>query len=222
VIFRALPAKPADDERLWIAHFGGSYNPVHTGHLAIARRLVDEFAFDRVVFVPTSSHYPKPGLAPEVDRLCLLERAVVGEPRFEASAIELGKETWTEPLDTIVHLKNRFEASSAGVRMFTVRGDDWLPLMLTWDELVDHEGLYEFIIVPRERPDLEAVAADPDQVALIQRLSLIMGGVEPFEVSSELVRQQIERGTTESPLVPPAVLQEIKRRGMYGAMPRRA
>lgn len=102
--FRALKAKPQDDNRLWIAHFGGLFNPVHIGHIAIGRRLLDKYSFDRVVYVPGSGYYPKPDLAPEADRLALLQIAIAGESRFEACEYELGKDDWTEPLETLLYL----------------------------------------------------------------------------------------------------------------------
>jgi nicotinic acid mononucleotide adenylyltransferase len=80
--FRALTAKPEDDDRLWVAHFGGLFNPVHVGHVSIGRRLVDDYCFDRVVFVPGSGHYPKPDLAPETERLALLRLSTADGPRL--------------------------------------------------------------------------------------------------------------------------------------------
>jgi nicotinate-nucleotide adenylyltransferase len=214
---RPLPEKQEGDETLWVAHFGGSFNPVHIGHIAIGRNLVDEYSFDRVVYVPASGHNPKPGLATEAARLALLQTAIAGEPRFEACDYELGKDDWTEPIDTLMHLKDRYTQEAESVRLFTVRGDDYLPQMITWtDELAEHEGLYEFIIVPRVKPSLEDVSATPEQLDLVSRMSYIMESQEPVEVSSSLVRERIQEGITSGLPIPAGTLDLIQRQELYG------
>lgn len=214
--FRTLTAKPDGDRRLWIAHFGGLFNPVHTGHVAIGRRLLEEYSFDRVVYVPGSSHYPKPDLAPEADRLALLQRSIAREPRFEVCEYELGKENWTEPLETLLYLRSQYEQTAEGARIFTVRGDDWLTQMMTWTELAEHEGLYEFIIVPRVSPDLRGVLIRREQAALLRRMCHLMESPKPFDVSSSLVRERLRDGFTRGLPVPAGVLEQIRRRGLYG------
>jgi nicotinate-nucleotide adenylyltransferase len=217
---RTLTAKPEGDDRLWVAHFGGLFNPVHVGHVGIGRRLLDQYSFDRVVYVPGSVHYPKPDLAPEADRLALLRMSTADEPRFEVSDYELGKDDWTEPFETLLHLKAHYERGPASARIFTIRGDDWLPQMMTWTELADHEGLYEFIIVPRVYPDLRNVSASLEQKDLVSRMSYVMESPEPFDVSSALVRDLLARGTTDELPVPSGVLEQIRRRGLYGTSAR--
>jgi nicotinate-nucleotide adenylyltransferase len=213
---RPLTEKPDEDPSLWIAHFGGSFNPVHVGHIAIGRNLLDGYSFDRVVYVPTSGHNPKPGLASEAARLALLQTAIAGEPRFEACEYELGKDEWTEPIDTLMHLKDRYAQDEESVRLFTVRGDDYLPQMLTWtDEIAEHEGLYEFIIVPRIRPSLEGIPASPEQIDVISRMSYLMDSQEPLDVSSTHVRERLQEGVTDGLPVPAGTLDQIQYKGLY-------
>lgn len=214
--FRTLTAKQEGDGDLWVAHFGGLFNPVHMGHIAIGRRLLEEYSFDRVVYVPGSRHYPKPDLASEPDRLALLQMSVSGEPRFEVCDYELGKDDWTEPLETLQYLKSRYEHRAESARIFTVRGDDWLPQMMTWTELAEHEGLYEFLIVPRLRPDLRGVSISREQMALVRRMSHVMESPKLFDVSSSLVRELLREGLTRGLPVPVGVLEQIRHRGLYG------
>lgn len=216
VPLRALTKKQERDESLWIAHFGGLFNPVHVGHIAIGRCLLEEYSFDRVVYVPGSSHYPKPGLAAEAARLTLLQTSIAGESRFEACEYELGKNDWTEPFETLMYLKDRYTHEAESVRMFTVRGDDWLPKMLTWTELAEHEGLYEFVIVPRINPSLQGISASPEQIDLVSRMSLLMESQKPLEVSSSLVRERLQKGVTRGLPVPAGTLDQIQCQGLYG------
>lgn len=217
VPLRPLPEKQEDDPSLWVAHFGGSFNPVHLGHIAIGRSLLDEYSFDRVAYVPASSHNPKPGLATEAARLTLLQAAIAGEPRFEACEYELGKNDWTEPFDTIMYLKDRYAQEAENVRMFTVRGDDYLPQMMTWtDELAEHEGLYEFVIVPRINPSLQGISASPEQIDLVSRMSYLMESQKPLEISSSFVRERLQKGATHGLPVPAGTIDQIQRQGLYG------
>lgn len=214
---RPLPEKQEEDKSLWVAHFGGSFNPVHVGHIAVGRNLLDKYSFDRVAYVPASGHNPKPGLASEAARLSLLQMAVAEEPRFEVSEYELGKDDWTEPFETLMHLKDQYAEEVESVRLFTVRGDDYLTQMLTWtDELAEHEGLYEFIIVPRIRPSLQGIAVSPEQIGLVSRMSYLMESQEPVEVSSTLVRELLQRGETNKLPVPDGMLDQIRSQELYG------
>lgn len=213
---RALPEKIEGDNSLWVAHFGGSFNPVHNGHIDIGRTLLEKYSFDRVVYVPNSSRYPKPGLASEAVRFALLQMSIEDEPRFEACGYELGKNDWTEPFETIMHLKNKYKQEAEDVRMFTVRGDDWLPSMRDWtSELVEHEGQYEFAIVPRENSDSKVVTVDNGEMNIISRMSFLMEAQEPLDVSSSIVREKIERQEIDDLPVPLNVREEIGRRGLY-------
>ncbi len=99
-------------EEPWIAHFGGSFNPVHQGHLAIAEQLLESYSFERILLTPNSSHYAKAGLAPEVDRLALLEIATRYDHRLVVRDIELGHTRATRTLDTVRQLHNELEAIS--------------------------------------------------------------------------------------------------------------
>jgi nicotinic acid mononucleotide adenylyltransferase len=89
--------------------------------------------------------------------------------------------------------------------------------MITWtDELAEHEGLYEFIIVPRTKPSLEGVLATPEQIDLVSRMSYLMESQEPVEVSSSLVRERIQEGSINGLPVPAGTLDQIRHQGLYG------
>lgn len=217
ISLRPLPEKQEGDVSLWVAHFGGSFNPVHTGHIAIGRRLLDKYSFDRVVYTPNSSRYPKPGLVSEAGRLALLQASIAEEPRFEACEYELGKDDWTEPIETIMHLKDQYTREAENVRLFTVRGDDWLPKMFSWtDEIAEHEGLYKFVFVPRINPSLQGIPVSPEQIDLVSRMSYLMKSQKSFDISSSLVRERLKSGATHELPVPSSVLDRIRRLGLYG------
>lgn len=213
---RALPKK-GDDGRLWVAHFGGLFNPVHLGHIDIGKALIEKYSFDKVVYVPGSDHYPKSGLAPEASRLRLLQLSVDGQPDLEVSDYELGKDNWTEPIETLEYLKNKYSQGTENVRLFTVRGEDWLPSMAEWvDELAEHEGMYEFIIVPRTYDRTQDAPVNYKATGIVSRMSCLMELQPPLEVSSSLVRERLQNGDAADKLVSAKVLEEIRRLGLYG------
>ncbi len=215
---RALPKK-GDDDRLWVAHFGGLFNPVHLGHIDIGKALIEKYSFDKVVYVPGSGHYPKPGLAPEASRLRLLQLSVDGQPGLEVSDYELGKDNWTEPIETLEYLKNKYNQGAENVRLFTVRGEDWLPNMADWvDELAEHDGMYEFIIVPRKYDRSQDAPVNYKATDIVSRMSYLMELQAPREVSSSLVRERLRNGDATDRLVSAKVLKEILRLGLYGTM----
>lgn len=213
---RTLPKKDGDN-RLWVAHFGGLFNPVHVGHIDIGKTLIEKYSFDKVVYVPGSNHYPKPNLVSEASRLKLLQLSTEDQPGLEVSDYELGKDTWTEPIETLEYLKERYSYEAEGVRLFTVRGEDWLPSMASWDdELAEHEGMYEFIIVPRIYDRTQDAPVNYEPTDIVSRMSYAMKLQTPLEVSSSLVRERLQNGDTTDTLVPVKVLHEIRRLGLYG------
>jgi nicotinate-nucleotide adenylyltransferase len=217
-MFRNLSAKAEGDDSLWIAHFGGSYNPVHLGHVAIGRRLIQQYGFDRVVYVPVGDGYAKDDLAPESDRFRLLQIAIADEPRFEACDHELGRAGWsaTQPFETIMHLRSRHQQGASRVRVFSVRGGDWVREMVKWrDELAEHEGLYEFVVVPRVGAELTSHLPNGPEMELVFRMANIMECPETFTVSSSAVREVLGIGGDRAVPVHPDVLKEIRRRGLY-------
>jgi nicotinate-nucleotide adenylyltransferase len=214
---RALPKK-GDDDRLWVAHFGGLFNPVHLSHIGIGKALIEKYSFDKVVYVPGSDYYPKPGLASEASRFKLLQLSIDGHPGLEASDYELGKDNWTEPIETLEYLKNKYSQDVENVRLFTIRGEDWLPNMAEWvDELAEHEGMYEFIIVPRTYDRRQDKPVNYKKTDIVSRMSYLMKLQAPLEVSSTLVRERLQSGdATANRLVSAKVLEEIRRLGLYG------
>lgn len=214
---RMLPEK-GDDNSIWVAHFGGLFNPVHSGHLEIGKALIEKYSFDKVVYVPGSGHYPKPDLASEATRLALLQISIDGQPGLEVSDYELGRDDWTEPIETLEYLKDKYGKKAENVRLFTVRGEDWLPNMVGWvDELAAHEGLYEFIIVPRLYDRSQDVPINFKTTDIVSRMSYLMGLHKPLEVSSSLVRERLRNGDLTGLPIPTEVIEEIRRQGLYDA-----
>lgn len=181
------------------AIFGGTFDPVHNGHLALAKATADELGLRRVIFVPAGNPpFKGATIASFDDRVRMLELAIT-DPRFEVSRIEQPVEGGppSYSVNTVEQLR------SEGPLAFIVGADAFADLP-KWHRWRDLAAMVEFVVVPREGAGVNV----PEGV----KAHVLAGVVSP--VSSSLVREQIERRAQEIP-VPAAVLKFIRERGLF-------
>jgi len=186
------------------AIFGGTFDPVHNAHLAIARAALEGFrdaGLRRILFVPAANppHKNGTGMAPWEDRVRMVELACAGEPEFEVSLVERD----ANPSYSILTIE-RLLAEGEGPLAFLIGADAFAEIR-TWHRWKEVTGLVEFIVVTRPGFDYDAPVG-----ALVHEL----GGLE-LPVSSSEVRERIARGEADVP-VPRAVLEYICEHGLYG------
>ncbi len=194
--------------------FGGAFDPVHYGHLHVARTALEGARLDRVIFLPSglSPHRHKRTLSPGRVRLDMLRLAVRGEPRFSVSDFELrrGGTSWT--IDTV----RAFRAELPEDELFFVIGGDSLADLPRWrmaDELVREIA---FVTVSRPGFDAESVLRSlpfPPPVVAALRKGVIHAPL--LDISSTEVRRRAARGESLAGLVPPAVEEYIRRNRIY-------
>lgn len=207
-------------ERIGI--LGGSFNPVHSGHLVLAQDALEQFGLARVVFVPAAQppHKPSPGLAPASDRLEMLRLAVSGDARFEVSDIELQRGGVSYTVDTL----RQFREQRPGAPLSFIIGGDTLRELHTWREIYTVLDLADLVTVARpgfRSDDLnEATLRLRDPWP--RRLAANVATGHLIEISSTDVRARVARGQSIRYLVPAAVEQYILSRALYRAqeMPR--
>lgn len=199
-----------------IGWLGGSFDPVHEGHLAIARFARERLGLERVLLVPARSppHKLHLVLAPGADRLALLERACADEPWLEPCDLELHREGPSYSIDTAHALRERL---GPDVELFAIVGADTLADLPTWRCLEELAQLVTFCALSRPGTPLSTEPLrrllGEDGVARIERHLLAM---PPHPASSTAVRAALVAGR-EPEHVPPAVLAEIRRRGLYSS-----
>jgi nicotinate-nucleotide adenylyltransferase len=178
--------------------FGGTFDPVHNGHLDIARAAAARFHLNKVLFIPAANPPHKSGAhASFDDRVRMLELAVTEDPRFEVSRIEEGGERSYSIL-TIEKLLPR-----AGRLGFLIGADAFAEIE-TWRRWQDVVASVEFIVVTRPG----ATYRKPPGSTVHE-----LNGIE-IPVSSSEIRARLERGDFDVP-VPPAVVRYIRERGLY-------
>lgn len=187
---------------------GGSFDPVHWGHLHIALLAREAAGLDRVVFVPAARppHKESRELAPPEHRVALLELALSSEPKTEISRIELepgGPRYTVATLDALRKLHSEAELAF-------ILGLDNLRDLHQWREPARILDDYEVIAV--DRPGLDRETVDP---SVRERCRLVGGN--PFAISSSAIRNRAARGLSIRHLVPPAVEVYITSRRLYGS-----
>jgi nicotinate-nucleotide adenylyltransferase len=196
--------------------FGGSFDPVHFGHLIVGRFVAEALGIERVVLMPGASppHKLERQLAPVAERLAMCRLAVEGDPQFEVSDWELGQSGPNYTLLTIRHFR---EFMPAQTRIYWLVGMDSLVELATWyrvGELVE-----ECTIVTAARPGYD----DPDLSRLRGALSekqieALRGNIMEsprIDISATDIRARVRAGGSIRYLVPDAVARHIAERGLY-------
>lgn len=181
--------------------FGGTFDPVHVGHLAIARAALEAVPLDRVLFVPArrSPLKERGPFASEADRLAMLETAIADEPRFSLSRAELEREGPSYSVETIERLAGEDE-------LFLILGSDALVDFARWK---DPERIAELAtLLVADRPG----APTPAPGAPVR-----MFDAPRLDISSRELRARAARGRSLRYLVPEAAWLHIEARGLYRA-----
>lgn len=183
--------------RARIGVFGGSFDPVHFGHLAIAQAALEAVPLDRVMFVPARRSPLKgdPPVAGERDRAAMLDLAVAGEPRFSVSRIELGRPEPSYTVDTL-------EAMAGQGRLFLILGADAALEIDRWKSPGRVRELATVVVARRP-------GAAPAPVAGILLDAPLV------DISARELREMAARGRSLRYLVPDAVWRYIEERGIY-------
>lgn len=194
-----------------IGLLGGTFNPVHEGHLSIGREALRLFALDAVWFIPCSvpPHKPAAGLAPNADRLAMLRLALAGEPRFAALPIEFDRPGKSYTLDTVREL----QARHPDVEFVFIVGADTLPELPTWHRPLDLLARIRIVSLARPGfvPDPAAIQLPPPWP---QKLLADLRPGRPLDVSSRDIRAKIAAGQPV-PLVPDSVMRYIQEHNLY-------
>lgn len=188
-----------------IGIFGGSFDPVQTAHVALARHALDELRLDEVRWVPAGRPWQKAReLAPAADRMAMLALAIRGEPRFVLDDCELRRAGASYMVDTVREL----QAREPGAQWFLLIGQDQYAGLHTWHAWQDLLGLVKLAVAPRP-------GASQQTNSEIIRVGHESVGLPPTEVSSTEIRTRRAAGQGIDALVPPAVSSYIDQHHLY-------
>jgi len=191
-----------------IGIFGGSFDPIHNTHCAVARTALRQAELDCVLFVVAPRPPHKQADAPEAsaeDRYAMVRAAVADEPRMDASRVELDRAGVSYTIDTV----KAVEQAYAGASLFLILGMDSLVDLPRWR---DPQGILSRAhILAVQRPQLE----ERPSRELAGKYTLLDFTLSP--TSSTEIRERIASGESWRELVPPGVYAYIVEKGLYGA-----
>jgi nicotinate-nucleotide adenylyltransferase len=187
-----------------IGLFGGSFDPVHLGHLLVAQAALEELNLARLYFIPAAQSPFKPDSqpAPAPERLRLLRLALAGNVNCELDDREIRRGGISYSVDTLTEYARRFP----GAELFYLIGADNVVNLPQWREAAGLARLAEFVAIPR--PGEPPVAFPPPF-----RGRMLQGF--PFGVSSSQIRERVKAGLPIDHLVPPLVAEAIRNYRLY-------
>lgn len=212
---------------------GGTFNPVHNGHLAIARQTREALDLERVVFIPTGAppHKPHENLASAKDRYAMVRLAIASDPSLSLSDVDVRRPGKSYSIDTIRLLQKEFGAET---RLYFLIGLDAFLEFPTWRAPETLLTLCSFVVLSRPGQSFQALSALPliprlPQASLmdldagrsvrldapVDSQSLICLRLPPSNVSASDIRARLARGVSTANLLPPAVESYILQHHIY-------
>ena len=189
-----------------IGFLGGSFDPVHFGHLIAAQDAFEQYQLDRLVLVPAAQAPLKPEevQSSAEHRLAMLRAAVEWDHRFEISDFELKKGGVSYTVDSARHFRSLYPND----RLFWIIGGDQLPKMHLWKEIAELAKLVEFIFLERPGHPVKATPTIPNL-----RLHRCDGHL--VEISSTELRSRVRQGLSLDYFVPHKAIVHIAENALY-------
>jgi len=187
---------------------GGTFDPVHYGHLVCAEEARWQFELDEVVFVPTGQPWQKREVSPAEDRYMLTMLATAPNTKFSVSRIDIDRKGPTYTRDTLQKFK---EFYGDDVDLFFITGADAVLDILTWKDPDEVLELAQLIAASRPEYDLSKL----DQIKVAGRMKTMQ--IPALSISSTDIRERVRTGRPIRYLVPREVLRYIEERSLYAS-----
>ena len=195
-----------DGERRRLGIMGGTFDPIHNGHLVAASEVAHLFALDEVVFVPTGQPWMKEGRKTSAaeDRYLMTVIATASNPAFSVSRVDIERPGKTYTIDTLREMR---EIHGPDVDLFFITGADALGEILSWRDADELFTLAHFIGCTRPGHNLADPGLPGGGVSLVE--------VPALAISSTECRERVRAGEPVWYLVPDGIVQYINKRGLY-------
>lgn len=182
---------------------GGTFDPIHNGHLVAASEVAQSFKLDEVVFVPTGMPWQKTRVTASEHRYLMTVIATAANPRFSVSRIEIDRQGPTYTVDTLRQLREKLPDTD----LFFISGADAVEQIFSWKDSKELWDLAHFIGVTRPGHDFSLSTLPNKHLSLLE--------VPALAISSTDCRSRVARGYPVWYLVPDGVVQYIAKHGLY-------
>lgn len=193
---------------------GGTFNPIHNGHIQLAKKALEEFSLEYVLFVPTGlpPHKSSKDLAPKRHRLKMVSDAIRPYKKFKLSKAEINRSGYSYAVDTFNRLKKRMGAKT---RLYYIMGLDSINSILSWKKPLELFKMCEFIVATRPGSKIKTfkrlikfppLALNKDKISVIEL---------KMDVSATDIRSKIKSGKPVSGAIPPEVERYIAKNSLY-------
>lgn len=223
------------DRQKRIALFGGSFDPVHKAHIAVARAAMRRFRLDKIIFIPSGvpPHKPKRRLASFADRFAMVALACAGNKKFVVSPVEGGANQIGDRVFYSVDTVRKFhrELNGKRARLYFVLGADQFLTLPSWKNYETLLNLCDFIVANRPGFDLKLLYSSippkmldgrhaRESVSPARTIQLRRTAIHPLtavasEVSATEIRGRVRSGQSIAALVPRRVKEYIEKQGLY-------
>ncbi|MFP7760693.1 nicotinate-nucleotide adenylyltransferase [Marisediminicola sp. LYQ134] len=186
-----------------IGVMGGTFDPIHHGHLVAASEVAQSFGLDEVVFVPTGQPYLKSVVTPGEHRYLMTVIATASNPTFTVSRVDIDREGPTYTIDTLRDLRDQ----RPDAELFFISGADAVAQIIDWKNSAELFSLAHFVAVSRPGHKLSVSGLPEHGVSLLE--------VPALSISSTDCRSRVNRGFPVWYLVPDGVVQYISKHHLY-------
>jgi nicotinate-nucleotide adenylyltransferase len=185
-----------------IGILGGTFDPIHYGHLILGEQVLGQLGLDKVIFVPTylPPHKSEKGILSAKHRLKMIELAVKWNKHFVVSDIEMRRKGKSYTVDTLRAIKSKF----SGARLFFICGSDLVKEIPTWKNVDEIYSLAKFVLAKR-----------PGFGRRLSGENFLKIDVAQVDISSSLIRGLVRQGRSVRYLTPGAVVDYIAKHKLY-------
>lgn len=196
------------------AILGGTFDPIHFGHISVAEAVLNRTNVEKVIFIPSGKppHKEHEGVTDGGVRLEMTRLAVENYEDMEVSSIEIDRDGMTYTVDTVAQLK---EMLGSEVEFKFVTGADAIHYITTWKDYKHLLHMCSFIAVTRPGYNKDAMVREIEQMEDYFRCDIEFIEIPPVNISSSQIRQNISSGISIQGMVPKKVVEYIFEKGLY-------
>jgi len=193
---------------------GGTFDPIHYGHLVIAEEIRETMGLEKVIFIPSGNppHKKNIKVTQAIHRYNMVKLAIDSNPYFEVSTIEIEREGYSYTIDTLKQLKQIYGQDTT---LFFMTGADVIPELVTWRSFENLFTLCEFVAVLRPGFERESLLEKIEYYKNNYKAIIHIVDAPLIGISSTIIRERVKKGKTIKYLVPESVEKYIKENGLY-------